>query len=260
MSSTGAISGDVVTQLQQYSACDISDALLKLKVPGAGFIADLTPYSTAAATPPPTTIAPVYTVLFTPKDAALDDLPPANIPTGAHWADLTDPGTIVVIKQPPGQTNAVCGGIMALRMMVRQVRGIIVAGRVRDLAELRSTHLPVCWAAPGLLFRPPRTAPPLPPYPGLTRSLQIWARGISTVGSGGGSVARATQVPVEINGVAVCPGDIAVSDPLNGVVVIPRDRLDDVLGLLPRLVAADDRVKEDVLKGMSVAGAFRLHR
>lgn len=90
--------------------------------------------------------------------------------------------------------------------------------------------------------------------------MQIWANGISTVGSGGGSVAWATQVPVEINGVTVSPGDIAVSDPLNGVVVIPRDKLEDVLGLLPGLVAADDKVKADVLKGMSVAEAFRLHR
>lgn len=70
----------------------------------------------------------------------------------------------------------------------------------------------------------------------------------------------ATQVPVSINGAVVCPGDIAVSDPLNGVVVIPRGKVAQVLAMLPGLVAADERVKQDVLKGMPVREAFQLHR
>ena len=42
--------------------------------------------------------------------------------------------------------------------------------------------------------------------------------------------------------------------------VIPRNLLKEVMALLPKLVAADDRVKEDVLKGGSVAAAFKKHR
>lgn len=70
----------------------------------------------------------------------------------------------------------------------------------------------------------------------------------------------ATQVTVRVNGFDINPGDIAFSDPANGVVIIPRDKIDQVLELLPGLVAADDKVKEDVLKGMSVYEAFKLHR
>ncbi|KAL7782444.1 ribonuclease E inhibitor RraA/Dimethylmenaquinone methyltransferase [Trichoderma afarasin] len=234
------LSSSIIAQLEKYSACDISDALLKLKVPGAGYIADLVAYSpqqqAGQATQSRVTVAPVFTVLFAPKgqQAGLSEgggsLPPQNIPKDVHWADLAEPGTFAVLKQPPGQTNAVCGGIMALRMKVRQVTGIIVAGRVRDLDELRSTNLP------------------------------IWGYGTSTVGSGGGSVPWATQVTVQVNGVDINPGDVAFSDPGNGVVIIPRDKIDQVLELLPGLVAADDKVKEDVLKGMSVYEAFKLHR
>ncbi|KHN99152.1 Demethylmenaquinone methyltransferase [Metarhizium album ARSEF 1941] len=219
-----------LARLERYTACDVSDALLKLKVPGAGFIADLSPYSTKpgkeAESP---TVAPVSTVLFAAKGEAPAE-PAPNVPKDGHWSDATQPGTFVVMRQPPGQTNAICGGIMALRIKMRRAKGIIVAGRVRDVQELKRTDLP------------------------------ILARGVSTVGSGGGSVPWATQVPLDIDGVVVSPGDVALHDPANGVVIIPRDKLDQVLEMLPGLVAADDRVKQDVLKGMSVHDAFKLHR
>lgn len=143
-SSSGSVatSAFISQQLSRYSACDISDALLKLKVPGAGYLADLRAISSTDAL----TIAPVSTILFAAKGHVEDEATlavPANVPKDTHWADLTEPDTFVVMKQPPGQTNAICGGIMALRMKVRGVKGIIVAGRVRDVQELQSTNLPV---------------------------------------------------------------------------------------------------------------------
>ncbi|CCE34093.1 related to dlpA protein [Claviceps purpurea 20.1] len=214
------ISEATLATLQQYTACDISDALLKLQVPGAGYLADLTAYSTKAdpdATSP--TIAPVSTILFVAKGetSAASSSPAANMPKGIHWADVMEPDTFVVMKQAPGQTNAICGGIMALRMKMRRVRGIIVAGR-------------------------------------------ILALGTSTVGAGAASTPHALQVPLDINGVIVSPGDIAFQDPVNGVVIIPRDKLGRVLDLLPGLTAADERVKGDILKGVSVYEAFARHR
>ncbi|KPM37496.1 hypothetical protein AK830_g9068, partial [Neonectria ditissima] len=131
----------VAATLQRYSACDVSDALLKLKVPGAGFVADLSLLSPPAGDPASVTVAPVSTVLFAAKGHDLAE-PAANIPKGVHWADLTPPGTVVVLQQPEGQRNAVCGGIMAVRMKVCQAKGIVVAGRARDIGELKSTALP----------------------------------------------------------------------------------------------------------------------
>jgi regulator of RNase E activity RraA len=137
-----APSADTVRALQQYTACDISDALLKLKVPGAGFLADLNLYSQPEAGLGPRTIAPASTVLFVPKGETPEQLA-SNIPTGKHWADLTPPGSFVILKQPDGQHNAVCGGIMAWRMMILGAKGVVVVGRARDIAELKSTGLPV---------------------------------------------------------------------------------------------------------------------
>jgi regulator of RNase E activity RraA len=47
---------------------------------------------------------------------------------------------------------------------------------------------------------------------------------------------------------------------LEGVVAIPRDQLDQVLDLMPKLVAMDDRVKEAVAQGQEVADAFKKFR
>ena len=65
------------------------------------------------------------------------------MPKGSHWVDLTEPGSIIVIDQPKGQKCAAVGGIMAQRMKIRGVAGCVVGGRVRDLAELKESQLPV---------------------------------------------------------------------------------------------------------------------
>lgn len=90
--------------------------------------------------------------------------------------------------------------------------------------------------------------------------MQIWARGLSTVGAGAASIPWAVQVPLLIDETCVRPGDLVFSDPVNGVVVIPADKVAQVLELLPRLTSADDKVKSDVLKGATVYDAFKTHR
>ena len=55
-------------------------------------------------------------------------------------------------------------------------------------------------------------------------------------------------------------GDIVFCDPLEGIVIIPKDLMKDVIELMPELVHADDKVKEDVLAGSGVFEAFKKHR
>ncbi|QSS60592.1 DlpA domain-containing protein [Histoplasma capsulatum] len=230
----------------------VSDALLKIqKVPGsetarAGFLADIVPFSPSQINleNEPKAIGPASTFKFIPKNDPLpEDTSPSKdhtIPPGHHWVDCAQPGTVVFIEQPAGQFCASVGGIMAARMKVLGVKGVVVDGRVRDLAELRSTQL------------------------------QIWARATSTVGTSAEAKPGARNVPVKIGGVTVSPlipskspnlqGDIAFCDPLEGAAVIPAELLDEVLALVPKLAAADEKVKEDVLSGASVFDSFNKHR
>lgn len=148
MSSGSGLTAAIRDTLYKYTACDISDALLKLKVPGAGFIADLTPYCKSpqakAAATRQIQVAPASTVYFIAKNDDGSGHPAGNIPKGDHWVDLTKPGTFVVESQPEGQRNAVLGGIMALRMKKLDAAGVVVHGRIRDLEELEATGLTVC--------------------------------------------------------------------------------------------------------------------
>ncbi|KAK0124296.1 hypothetical protein ONS95_009267 [Cadophora gregata] len=217
--------------LQKYTACDVADALLKLKVPNAGFLADLKLVApVAGSSRSEITIAPASTVLFAPKAGPAPNYPATNIPAGKHYVDLTQPETIVVMKQPEGQKCAVLGGIMALRMKVLNATGVVISGRARDIVELESTGLP------------------------------IWAKALSVVGAGAESKPHAVQVPLDIEGTVIKPGDLVFSDSTNGVVVIPHEHVEQVISLLPDLVVADDRVKQDVAKGMKVQEAFVKHR
>ncbi|KAK5191463.1 hypothetical protein LTR99_003712 [Exophiala xenobiotica] len=90
--------------------------------------------------------------------------------------------------------------------------------------------------------------------------LPIFALGKSTVGTGAESSVYARNVPVSISGVTVSPGDIVFCDLEEGIVVIPQELLDETLSLMPKLVSADDKVKEAVENGMTVAEAFKKFR
>ncbi|KAF2431678.1 DlpA domain-containing protein [Tothia fuscella] len=259
------MSKEQIEELYKFSACDIADALLKLGVPGAGFLTDIKPIPSApslpnqqpklsdtpsnpspqTSTPKPSiplkVIAPASTALFLSKssDSFPNATPPLttltqtlsqplpNIPPGTPYADLTTPNTILIISQPPNQSCAVVGGIMAARMQYLGVKGIIVDGRVRDLDTLRGLGLPV------------------------------WSRGTSVVGSGGEAKAWSMGVEVQVGGVSVRSGDLVVVDYVEGgVVVIPARVVGDVLGMLPKLVEADGKVMRDVKGGGEVGEAF----
>ncbi len=94
----------------------------------------------------------------------------------------------------------------------------------------------------------------------LTEPIQIWSKGTSIVGTALEAKPHAVQVPLDLDGTIVKPGDLVFCDDINGVVVIPQEKIDEVLSLLPRMTAADQKVEADVAKGMTVKEAFKKHR
>jgi regulator of RNase E activity RraA len=123
------------------------------------------------------------------------------------------------------------GGLVAKRMEKRGVVGAVIDGRVRDLAEM-----PATW--------------------------EVWAAGTSTVGAGAETRVVAVDVPVDVaGGVTVAPGDVVVADATaKGVVVVPREKLELVLEMLPESTEMDRLVALDLEAGQELAVAFRKRR
>lgn len=121
---------------------------------------------------------------------------------------------------------------MALRLSKIGAKGAIIDGRIRDLAELRSTGLPV------------------------------FARNVGISAANAVAYAAQINVPVRVEvegseGITIDPGDILVGDE-NGVAHIPRRLEKEVLELLPKLREQDEKVREAIEGGSSATQAFKL--
>lgn len=183
-------------------------------------------------------VAPISTTILVPKSwTDASDFPPhlpteSNIPKGQNWTDSPAPGTIVVVQQPQEHISAILGDIMVTRLRKRGVLGAVADGRIRDVKSCKQ----ICRDG----------------------NFQLWSRGVSAAGPSLEAKPWAVDIPLEVGGTWIRPGDILCADPEDGVmVVIPRERLRDVMELLPVLKEASDRVIEDVRNGLGLPDAVK---
>ena len=80
------------------------------------------------------------------------------------------------------------------------------------------------------------------------------------MGTSAESVPWAIQVPIQVGGLDVKSGDIVFCDPVEGVVVIPQELIEDVVRFLPGHVKSEEAIKSAVKDCMSVSEAFRRFR
>ncbi|OCF31437.1 hypothetical protein I317_07706 [Kwoniella heveanensis CBS 569] len=221
-------SDPIVERLKEFAACDVSDALLKLKHPHGGFLADIVMYSPQMQSGDTKIVGPAYTVKFVKNNHVNAPKPPNN------YIDTVPEGHVVFISGPSSrQVNALYGGLMSLRAKQRGAAGTVIDGRVRDLAEQRSLNYPV------------------------------FARGSGTVPAG--EVARPSEinVPVKLNSddqeAWIHPGDYIIAD-VDGVVCLPKELAEQALELMPAIVEADRKAGIDIANGGELAAAFAKHR
>jgi 4-hydroxy-4-methyl-2-oxoglutarate aldolase len=119
-----------------------------------------------------------------------------NLMVHAAMARL-EPGEVLVITMPEPVPVALVGELLATQAVGRRAAAILVDGAVRDVEQLAEMDVPV------------------------------WARWIRVRGATKTTVGE-LDVPVEVGGAVVNPGDIVVLD-TDGAVVVAAGRLDDVL-------------------------------
>jgi 4-hydroxy-4-methyl-2-oxoglutarate aldolase len=109
------------------------------------------------------------------------------------------PGDVLVLTSAEPGPVALVGELLATQARARGVAAILVDGAVRDLDELAELGLP------------------------------IWARHVRAQGATKGAVGQ-VDVPVEVGGVRIAPGDLVVLDG-DGAMVLPASRVEEVLPL-----------------------------
>ncbi|KAH7888694.1 ribonuclease E inhibitor RraA/Dimethylmenaquinone methyltransferase [Phlebopus sp. FC_14] len=219
--------------LAVFSACELSDALIKLGSPHGGHIPDICMFSPRVSESQVRVCAPAYTVQMV---LASDQNAPK---LSTHYVDTITPGSVVVINAPPLK-NAVWGGLMTAGAQARGAVGVVIAGRCRDLAEHRAADFPV------------------------------FARGHSTVGQFPFVRPSAVNVALTIEpqgpegpeafpAVTIEPGDWVVADE-DGVVCVPKGMVSKVVEMAMVGRVCDAKCLEDIKAGKGVQASFKNHR
>ena len=134
--------------------------------------------------------------------------------------------TEVLMVDAGGAEVSMMGGIVALSAFKRGIEAVIINGACRDVADIRKAGL---WVASRHVT--PRTG---------KRRVHLHSFG----------------EPINLSGVRVRRGDLIVGD-ATGIVVVPRDRLDEVLAIAERVNASDTRMEGAVAAGKTLTDAAK---
>lgn len=146
-----------------------------------------------------------------------------------HYAIYTArPGYVLVVDTDSYEQGPYLGELMALNAMNMGLNGLVIDGYVRDAAELSKMHYPIFCR--GFIPRKP-----------------------SKECSGG--------INTEINcgGARVHPGDVIFGD-IDGVVVVPRAHLEEILSVAEQKNIVDEQRKREIIKFFAGNFANRLEK
>ncbi|KAK3309900.1 ribonuclease E inhibitor RraA/Dimethylmenaquinone methyltransferase [Chaetomium strumarium] len=216
----------IVKALQEFTTCDVSDALVKLGLHHGGFLPGITLWSPQRQDGPTKIVGPAYTVQYAPAEDPRPKWP-------SHYIDSVPPGAVILVTCSPRTPNALYGGLMSTRAKASGAVGSVVDGRFRDVQEQRDLDYPV------------------------------FARGVGTTPPGPLFKVVAVNEPVTVSDegqeTQVNPEDYLIGD-VNGVVVLPRTHAEHALPLMAKQVEADSKMAVEIQKGMTFTEASKRFR
>ncbi|GAA5951983.1 hypothetical protein JCM21900_000107 [Sporobolomyces salmonicolor] len=224
-----------IARLGSFSTCEISDGLIKLGHPTGGFVPDLEKFSGEEGA---RVVGEAFTVEMV--DTRNKEAPKLE----EHFIDLVAPDSVVFISTPHHIKSASLGGLLATALHYKGVKGVMISGRCRDLAELRALGLPVFARGHSTLGQSPFTRPSRVQIP-----LSIFP-----VPSPSSSSRELDFPPTTIQ-----PFDLIIAD-LDGVVVVRPGEVESVCDLAQRGREVDERCRGDLEQGKGVKETFTKHR
>ncbi len=139
--------------------------------------------------------------------------------------EAAPPGSVLVMDCRGVSDTGVLGDILATRLSVRGVAGVVADGCVRDIDELSGMNLP------------------------------IFCLGGSAPSSLTSHFAVDLETPIACGGVAILPGDIIVGDG-DGVVVIPRNLAAEIASSALHREKLEGFVKSRIAAGAALPGNY----
>jgi regulator of RNase E activity RraA len=135
--------------------------------------------------------------------------------------DAAAKGDIIVIDNGGRLDTSCWGGILANGAKMKGVSGIVVDGAVRDLDDIIEADLPA------------------------------YARGTVVSTARGRIMEESTNNMVQFGGIQVRPGDAVLAD-RSGVVIIPQEKLEEVLAKAEEFFKKEADMVAEILAGKSM--------
>ncbi len=203
-------SGSVVERYLRLSTPNVSDALDRLQIKGAPHgILPLWPGCKKI-------VGPAATMKLVAVGEGLESPTPAMGSLEAVMA--ARPGDVLVIDHGGRTEVNSYGGIVGFTTLHRGLAGTVIDGVTRDVDEYKGLGLPV------------------------------YARGIIQQSIRNRCAFAGHGIEVQLAGVRVRPGDFIMADD-NGVLVIPRERVDEVLEIAERYKTVEEQIVEAIRGG-----------
>jgi len=201
---------DAIARLKKWYSGDLHDSMESL-----GLWGHLPGISLFGALDPGAVVCgPAVTVQFGPSQRR-------GVPQDIyhHAIDSAPKGGIMVVEASCA-AGSCTGGLMSTGAKIRGLAATVVNGTVRDIAEVQ----------------------------GQGQGYALFATGLSPVGVTGKKEPRESQVPIQIGGVTIRPGDIVFGD-IDGVVVVPKEHLRAVVEAAEALGQTETECRDRLLSG-----------
>ncbi|SES43254.1 Regulator of RNase E activity RraA, partial [Tranquillimonas rosea] len=172
-------------------------------------------------------VGPAYTLRYIPAREDLNEIAVFRDPEHPQRKAVEEApsGAVMVFDSRKDSRAASAGAILVTRLMVRGLEGVVTDGGFRDSPEIAALDIHAYHERPSA-----------PTNLTLHQALDI-------------------NVPIGCGDVAVWPGDILVGDG-DGVMVIPRDIVDEVAEDAVEMTVFEDFVIEKVAEGAEVIGLY----
>lgn len=211
-------------KLRSVSTATIATALFKRGLKNQ-FIQEVSPLTKGK----PTMVGEAFTLRYIP---AREDLNPITVFQDPQHpqrvaVETCPAGAVLVIDSRKDPRAASAGSILASRLMLRGVAGMVTDGGFRDAAIIAELAMPAYHQRPSA-----------PTNLTLHQAVDI-------------------NVPIGCGDVAVFPGDVILGDD-DGVMVIPAHLADEVADEAVSMTLYEDFVTERVLAGDSITGLYPL--